>query len=58
MLFNFSPGCVQNLFLERMLTNVRNFMQSTVGDRYLLGGWTDKDERFEWFLFVAEDGVS
>jgi hypothetical protein len=28
---------------------------SIVGDRYLLGGWINEEDKFEWSLFAVED---
>lgn len=55
MLFNFPPGCLRQLFLDRMLKNVTNFAWSRSTDRYLLGGWVEEDDKFDWSLFVAEE---
>jgi len=55
MLFSFPPGSSRRLFIDKLLKNVQTFTLSSHGDRYLLGGWVEELDHFEWYLFVTED---
>ena len=54
LLFNFPPGQSRQPVLDRLLGNVTEFAGTCVGDRYLIGGWVDTDDRFQWSLHIVE----
>jgi hypothetical protein len=55
MLFNYTPGHDQVLFLDKILHSVTAFDETKEGDRYLFGGWINEEDRFDWHLVLVTD---